>query len=158
MEGFEPPASCSQSRRATNCATPGYYVVSSGWADSPKPPALPTALYPDTVILFFPVCGHLCGQSGFWARFAGGENPANARVARGSGLWLFPSWIDGGTLPKQARYQLRYTRLFSYLSGWAVTPKVAPYQLGYTRILILKDRCPNRWDGRDTAETGRGNS
>ena len=26
MEGFEPPASCSQSRRATNCATPGYSV------------------------------------------------------------------------------------------------------------------------------------
>ena len=25
--GFEPPASCSQSRRATNCATPGYEVV-----------------------------------------------------------------------------------------------------------------------------------
>ena len=69
MEGFEPPASCSQSRRATNCATPGYYVVSSGWADSPKPPALPTALYPDTVILFSAVCGHLCGQSGFLARF-----------------------------------------------------------------------------------------
>ena len=26
MEGLEPPASCSQSRRATNCATPGYGV------------------------------------------------------------------------------------------------------------------------------------
>ena len=37
MEGFEPPASCSQSRRATNCATPGYSVVLSGWADTPKP-------------------------------------------------------------------------------------------------------------------------
>ena len=24
VEGLEPPASCSQSRRATNCATPGY--------------------------------------------------------------------------------------------------------------------------------------
>ena len=68
MEGFEPPASCSQSRRATNCATPGYLVVLSGWAYSPKPPALPTALYPDTVVLFSAVCGHLCGQSGFLAR------------------------------------------------------------------------------------------
>ena len=37
VEGFEPPASCSQSRRATNCATPGYFVVLSGWADTPKP-------------------------------------------------------------------------------------------------------------------------
>ena len=26
MTGFEPAASCSQSRRATNCATPGYLV------------------------------------------------------------------------------------------------------------------------------------
>ena len=38
-------------------------------------------------------------------------NPANDRVARRSGLWLFPSWIDRETLPKQARYQLRYTRI-----------------------------------------------
>ena len=26
VTGFEPAASCSQSRRATNCATPGYLV------------------------------------------------------------------------------------------------------------------------------------
>ena len=29
VTGFEPAASCSQSRRATSCATPGYEVV--GW-------------------------------------------------------------------------------------------------------------------------------
>ena len=29
----------------------------------------------------------------------------------------------GILLPKQARYQLRYTRLFSFLSGWAYFPK-----------------------------------
>ena len=29
----------SQSRRATNCATPGYFVILSGWSYSPKPPA-----------------------------------------------------------------------------------------------------------------------
>ena len=64
-------------------------------------------------IKVFPVCSHLCGQSGFWPGFAARKNPANARVARRSGLWLFLSWIDGESLPKQARYQLRYTRLFS---------------------------------------------
>ena len=37
---------CSQSRRATNCATPGYWVVLSGWAYSPKCRVLPTALHP----------------------------------------------------------------------------------------------------------------
>ena len=37
VTGFEPAASCSQSRRATNCATPGYSVYLSGWPYSPKP-------------------------------------------------------------------------------------------------------------------------
>jgi hypothetical protein len=42
-------ASCSQSRRATNCATPRYEVRRPGWAYSPKPGAIPTSLYPDTI-------------------------------------------------------------------------------------------------------------
>ena len=40
----------SQSRRATNCATPGYSVCLSGWAYSPKPPPLPIALIPDICV------------------------------------------------------------------------------------------------------------
>ena len=36
-----------QSRRATNCATPGYWVVLSGWAYSPKAGAPPAALHPE---------------------------------------------------------------------------------------------------------------
>ena len=44
---LERKASCSQSRRATNCATPRYEVRRSGWAYSPKASALPTALIPD---------------------------------------------------------------------------------------------------------------
>ena len=36
MQGLEPWASCSQSRRATNCATPRYEVGRFGWAYSPK--------------------------------------------------------------------------------------------------------------------------
>ena len=47
MTGFEPAASCSQSRRATNCATPGYFVILSGWSYSPKSSAIPTSLHPD---------------------------------------------------------------------------------------------------------------
>ena len=39
----------------------------------------------------------------------------------------------GILLPKQARYQLRYTRLFSFSELPRVYPKQAPYQLGYTR-------------------------
>ena len=47
------PPRHSQSRRATNCATPRYEVGRSGWAYSPKPPALPTALHP--VVKFLPI-------------------------------------------------------------------------------------------------------
>ena len=41
----------SQSRRATNCATPGYSVYLSGWPYSPKPGAIPASLYPDIQLL-----------------------------------------------------------------------------------------------------------
>ena len=51
VQGLEPWASCSQSRRATNCATPRYEVRRSGWAYSPKPGAIPTSLYPDIQFL-----------------------------------------------------------------------------------------------------------
>ena len=54
---LELPASCSQSKRATNCTTPGYLVVmiiARKSCDSKS----------------FPVCGHLCGQSQFLAQFA----------------------------------------------------------------------------------------
>ena len=45
---LEGGATRSQSRRATNCATPLYEVRRSGWAYSPKPGAIPTSLHPDT--------------------------------------------------------------------------------------------------------------
>ena len=41
------PPRHSQSKRATNCATPGYFVILSGWSYSPKPSAIPTSLHPD---------------------------------------------------------------------------------------------------------------
>ena len=44
---LEGGATRSQSRRATNCATPGYFVILSGWSYSPKPGAIPASLYPD---------------------------------------------------------------------------------------------------------------
>ena len=62
VTGFEPAASCSQSRRATNCATPGYFVILSGWSYSPKASALPTALHPDifSFVLVLPVARLPC--------------------------------------------------------------------------------------------------
>ena len=144
---FERAISTSQMWRGTSSATPGYSV----FAIIPRP---------GRKSKFFPVCSHLCGQSGFWTGFAARKNPANACVARGSGLWLFPSWIGGKSLPKQARYQLRYTRLLSCfirlgvfsqmsratncatpgysvcLSGWAYSPKPPPLP-----IALIPDIC-----------------
>ena len=40
----------------------------------------------------------------------------------------------GILLPKQARYQLRYTRLLSFYPAGRILPNQARYQLRYTRI------------------------
>ena len=45
------PPRHSQSRRATNCATPGYSVYLSGWSYSPKCRALPVEPHPDIQFL-----------------------------------------------------------------------------------------------------------
>ena len=52
-----------------------------------------------------------------------GENPANAGAARLCGVSPCPVPDTATALPKQARYQLRYTRLLSFLSGWSYSPK-----------------------------------
>ena len=44
---------------------------------------------------------------------ATGEKPAIARVARLCGISPYPVPDTATALPKQARYQLRYTRMFS---------------------------------------------
>ena len=50
------PPRHTQIKRDTTFATPGYFAV-----------MIITRKSCDSK--FFPVCGHLCGQSGFWARF-----------------------------------------------------------------------------------------
>ena len=171
---LELPTSCSQSKRATNCANPGFWVIQ-----------------------FYSRCGQTCGQAVFLTtsacggsaciagvsrdcghgifRLEGGatrsqtrrdtnfaipgysistiisrrgrkskiflsvvipvvkadfiplsatrESPANAGVTRLCGISPYPVPDTATALPKQARYQLRYTRLLSFLSGWAYSPK-----------------------------------
>jgi len=46
-----------------------------------------------------------------------GENPANAGVARLCGVFPYPVPDTATALPKQARYQLRYTRIWNDLMG-----------------------------------------
>ena len=79
MTGFEPAASCSQSRRATNCATPGYLVsIRLGVFSQTRRDtnfAIPgySLFCHDTTARgknkVFSVCGHSCGQSRFCAAF-----------------------------------------------------------------------------------------
>ena len=40
--------------------------------------------------------------------------PADARVSRSSGVLAAACRMDADTLPNQARYQLRYTRIFNF--------------------------------------------
>ena len=134
MTGFEPAASCSQSRRATNCATPGYSVYLSGWSYSPKASALPTALHPEIfsfaptilaqLLTFLPAClaRPACGPR---------KNPRAVRLLdffdRGAcSASLHPPPAALGFAPQSAgatncatpRYEVRR-------SGWAYSPKAS---------------------------------
>ena len=93
---LERTVSWSQTRRDTNFAIPGYSFFCHDTTANGKN-------------IVFSVCGHLCGQSRFCAVFAIGGNPANARVARLCGVSPHPIPDTATALPKQARYQLRYT-------------------------------------------------
>ena len=118
VQGLEPWASCSQSRRATNCATPRYEVRRSGWAYSPKPGAIPTSLYPDihfsamiprrgVKIKFFLSVVIYVVKAAF-VLFSGiGGNSASAGITRLCGVSPHPIPDTATALPKQARYQLR---------------------------------------------------
>ena len=87
---------------------------------TPKPGAIPTSLYPDihfsamiprrTVkIKFFLSVVIPVVKAAFVPFSATGENPANAGVARLCGVSPCPVPDTATALPKQARYQLRYT-------------------------------------------------
>jgi len=66
-----------------------------------------------------------------------GENPANAGITRLCGVLPCPTPDTATALPKQARYQLRYTRLFSFYPAGRILPNQARYQLRYTQILLI---------------------
>ena len=92
------PPRHSQSRRATNCATPGYSISD----------IIP---WKKGKLKFFLFVVIYVVKAAFMPFSAIGESPANAGTARLSGV-LPCSVPDTATaLPNQVRYQLRYTRL-----------------------------------------------
>ena len=92
----------------------------SGWAYFPKCRALPVELHPDIYFsaiiprrgrkskIFLSVVIYVV-KGDFVPLSAIGENPANAGVARLCGVSPHPIPDTTTALPKQARYQLRYT-------------------------------------------------
>ncbi len=71
---------CTQSKRATNCATPGYSVFLHDTMPRRKKQV-------------FRVCGRRCGQARFCGSFSTGEFPPQATVPRTSGVPLLGEWI-----------------------------------------------------------------
>ena len=90
VTGFEPAASCSQSRRATNCATPGYEVV--GWPGRILPKQARYQLRYTRLWNCF-ICGLTCGLGRFLTNTFVELVPASDSVPAGCGVGLFPSWM-----------------------------------------------------------------
>ena len=107
---LERTVSWSQTRRDTNFAIPGYSIsaIISRWGRKSK-------IFLSVVI---PVV-----KAAFAPFSTIGKNPANAGITRLCGVSPHPIPDTATALPKQARYQLRYTRLLSFLSGWSYSPK-----------------------------------
>ena len=75
---LELPTSCSQSKRATNCANPGFLVIE-----------------------FCTRCGQTCGQADFLTTSACGESACIAGVSRDCGHSIFR--LEGGATRSQSR-------------------------------------------------------
>ena len=102
----------------------------------PKCRALPVELHPDIhfsamiprraeKIKFFLSVVIPVVKATFVPLSAIGENPANAGAARLCGVSPCPVPDTATALPNQARYQLRYTRL--YIAGLSDRPHSIPY-------------------------------
>ena len=98
---LERTVSWSQTRRDTNFAIPGYSVFSMIPRRGGKSKIFLSVVIPVVKAAFVPFS-------------ATGENPANEGVTRLCGVSPCPVPDTATALPNQARYQLRYTRIFSF--------------------------------------------
>lgn len=79
----------------------------------PKCGALSTALHPDSLFNCGCVSGQICGQTHFWLPFIISQTARNPHGWRAFCDFRFRAVRRPSMLPKQARYQLRYTPLYS---------------------------------------------
>ena len=99
---LEGGATRSQTRRDTNFAIPGYSISAMIPRRAEKIKIFLSVVIPVVKAAFVPLS-------------AIGENPANASVARLCGVLPCLVSDTATALPNQARYQLRYTRIFTFL-------------------------------------------
>ena len=98
---LERTVSWSQTRRDTNFAIPGYSISAIISRRGRKSKIFLSVVIYVVKPTFVPLSAIV-------------ENPANAGVKRLCGVSPCPVPDTATALPKQARYQLRYTRLLSY--------------------------------------------
>ena len=91
----------SQTRRDTNFAIPGYSISAMIPRRTVKIKIFLSVVIPVVKATFMPLS-------------ATGRNPANTDVARLCGVSPCPVPDTATAHPNQARYQLRYTRIFSF--------------------------------------------
>ena len=98
---LERTVSWSQTRRDTNFAIPGYSISAIISRRGRKSKIFLSVVIPVVKAAFVPFS-------------ATGGNPANAGVTRLCGVSPCPVPDTATALPNQARYQLRYTRIFNF--------------------------------------------
>ena len=113
---LERTVSWSQTRRDTNFAIPGYSV---------------SAMIPrrGVKIKFFLSVVIPVVKAAFVPPSATGESPANVGVARLCGVSPYPVPDTATALPKQARYQLRYTRIFNFCHYTTAGEKIKDFSV-----------------------------
>ena len=155
VRGLEPRASCSQSRRATNCATPRYEVVGLSGRFLPKQ-ARYQLRYTRLWNCF--ICGLLCGLGRFLTNGFAEMVPASGSVPAGCGVGLFSSWM--GPVCSQSRRATNCatpgysvfcmipcgegkSKFFVSVGGAVVKPDFAGvFQPGNLRRKLLSQRFP----------------
>ena len=122
---LERTVSWSQTRRDTNFAIPGYSISAIISRRRGKSKIFLSVVIPVVKATFMPFS-------------ATGGNPENAGVARLCGVSTYPVPDTATALPKQARYQLRYTRL--YIVGLSGRPIVYPTARPFSRAFCTGGR------------------
>ena len=113
---LERTVSWSQTRRDTNFAIPGYSISAMIPRRGRK-----SKIFLSVVIYVV--------KAAFVPFSATGGNPANAGVTRLCGISPCPVPDTATALPNQARYQLRYTRIFNFCHDTTAGEKIKDFSV-----------------------------